>query len=368
MQGVAGCYNPIMNGDLGKQYLKSYIQETNTEYEQFLDGEVKKAAEISKIPAEMLKRFSKTALRGKRVRGSLMQLGYEVAGGVDGESIQTASFSVELVHAGLLVHDDIMDRDDTRRGLISMHRQYEELGRALRVVDPEHFGVSLAIDVADAVYYTSMKVLLDSNFPAENVLAAAKIYAEYAIRTAHGQALDVATITLQSLSEKDILQVIKYKSAEYTGVMPFLMGAALAGMSDMDRINGMREYAYAFGWAFQIQDDILGLYGEQESVGKPIGSDIQEGKNTLLMLKLFEMGTDEDRAFLKMTLGKEDVSIEEIRQMRERVKKSGAYQSVYDIGMKYVDEGITHVTTITKDTRLQETLESLIVYMMERAV
>ncbi|MCA9391654.1 polyprenyl synthetase family protein [candidate division WWE3 bacterium] len=356
-----------MDGALGKQFLSDYIAQTNESYALLLNREIEKARKVGEIPAQILEAFSKTALRGKRIRGALMQLGYEAAGGTDIASVQHASLSVELLHAGLLVHDDIMDRDDVRRGLPSMHVQFAKVGKSLSVVDPKHFGLSQAINIADAAYYLSLEVLVNSDFSPETLVSALRVYAEHVVRTAYGQELDVANIASQRLTEHEILSVVKYKTAEYTGVMPFLMGAALAGLEDERRLDIMREYAYNFGWAFQIQDDVLGLYGDEE-LGKPIGSDIQEGKNTLLMLKLYELGSDDDREFMAQTLGKQDLSVAEVGEMRKRVKDSGAYQVVYDMAAGYVGKGREQVIHITHEKRVQNILESLIIYMLERAV
>lgn len=356
-----------MTGDNGKQYLKDYITQTEKMFEDYLIAKTEEAAQVSKIPAELIKRFTETAKRGKRIRGALTVLGYNAVGGGNHTAILNASLFIELFHAAVLVHDDIMDEDNTRRGLVSLHKQFEQIGDALNVnTSPLHYGESMATAVGDAGFYFSWEHLLNSDFPAEHILAAGKLYAEYIIRVVHGQILDVTNTTLQQLTEKDILNVLKYKTAEYTAVLPLLVGATLAGETDAKKFDAIKRFGLAFGWAFQIQDDVLGIFGTQEEMGKPIGSDIREGKNTLLMLHLSQHGTSEQKAFQRTVLGNRDVSHDDVERMKQILKDAGSYQYVIDLGWKYVEEGKKEINAITDDRDIQEIFESLLVYMMER--
>lgn len=356
-----------MTGKLGKGYLKDYLDKTDTSLVSFLDRKISDAAEISKVPSEMLKRFLKTARKGKRIRGSLVKLGYELAGGTDEKEILDTSLFLEIFHAGILVHDDFMDQDDLRRGLPSLHKQFEEAGKALDVnMSPLHYGESNAVNIGDVAFFISWQKLLNSDFPKENILKASGIYADYAIRLVYGQILDVTNVSLKSLSKRDILKVLKYKTAEYTGVLPLLVGAALGGLKDKKKLSALKEYGLSFGWAFQIQDDILGMYGKEEKLGKSVGSDLKEGKNTLLMLHLSKHGTLEQREFLREVLGNRGIGEKEVEKMQRVLKEAGSYQYVIDIGWEHVEKGKKIIPQITRNKKQQEILESLIVYMMER--
>lgn len=358
-----------MNGSIGKQFLKSYFERTDGTFVQYLEQKIKEASEISPIPAQMLKRLSETARKGKKIRGALTTLGYQMSGGQDQEAIDQVSFVPELFHVGGLVHDDIMDQDNVRRGLPSLHVQFADLGRRLNIkTDLEHYGESLAIDIADAVFYLSWEILLNSAFDDTRVREAGKIYASYVIRCAYGQALDVTNIGILNFTESDVIKVLQYKTAEYTGVMPLLTGSVLAGEISEERKKAIIEYGTAFGWAFQIQDDILGIYGSEEELGKPIGSDIEEGKNTLLMLHLSQKGNSEQKAFLREVLGKRGISVPEIETMRSVLKESGSFQYVYDLGWSYVERAKKAIPAITSDSTYRDILESLAVFMMERAL
>ncbi len=356
-----------MTGELGKKYLADYLAKSEPLFEEYLEKKIAEAGKISKIPTELLKRFLATARRGKKIRGALTVLGYEAAGGKNEEAILDASLAIELFHAGILVHDDFMDEDYLRRGLPTLHKQFEEVGRAIKVnTSPLHYGEAMAVNVGDAAYYLSWEKLMNSKFPSELIVAAGKLFADYIIRVVHGQVLDITNTTIKSMTEEDILKVLRYKAAEYTGVLPMLTGATLGGLVDKDKFAAIKEYGLAFGWAFQIQDDLLGIFGDEEEFGKPVGSDLREGKNTLLMLHLSQHGNLDQRRFQRKVLGNKKITKDDVLKMRQILKAAGSYQYVVDLGWKYVAEGKTQIPLITSDKKLQEILELLIVYMMER--
>ena len=128
----------------------------------------------------------------------------------------------------------------------------------------------------------------------------------------------------------------------------------------------MENYSRCFGWAFQIQDDVLGLYAKEEELGKPIGSDLREGKNTLLMINLRKLGTQNQKDFQNKMLGNQNITTEDVEKMKLILKESGTLQHVLDLGWEYVNEGKKYISDITADEEVAQTLESLIVYMMER--
>lgn len=358
----------MIDGAIGRQYLKSYFEKTDKLFEGFFENKIAEAALISKIPAELLRRFLETARLGKKIRGALVLLGYELAGGTDKAAILDTSLFIELFHAGILVHDDVMDSDELRRGLPSLHKQFERVGEAIKIKGSAlHYGEAMAVSVGDAAFYLSWEKLLQGNFPGERLLTAGRIYADYVLRVVHGQVLDITDMGLLELTEEDVLKVLRLKSAEYTGVLPLKVGAVLGGLGENDpKMKALEEYGLAFGWTFQIQDDVLGLYGKTEYSGKPVGSDLREGKNTLFMLHLAKHGTESDKAFQRQVLGNRNVTEAEVQTMREILKKSGSYDYVIRLGYQHLAAGKKCISKITQDSGLQNILESLIVYMMER--
>lgn len=354
---------------LAKQYLAEYLKKTNPLFEKYLQEKIKQAQSMGKIPGELVKNYAAMARRGKKIRGALIVLGYQIGGGKDLESIYDTSLFIELFHTGILAHDDFMDQDNLRRGLPTLHKQFEKLGTKFKLsVLSTHYGESMAVNAGDFAFYLSWQKLLNGNFSPERLLRAGKIYADYIICLAEGQALDISNVNFENITEQGILKVIRYKTAEYTGVLPLLVGATLAGMDNERKIQALRNYGLALGWAFQIQDDILGTYGDEEKTGKPLGSDLREGKITLLTFHLMKQGTGKQRLYIKKLLNDKKVTEKDLLKTRKMLKEAGSYDYVVKLGWKYVEKGKQVIPVVTQNQRLKMILESLLIYMMERMV
>ena len=233
-------------------------------------------------------------------------------------------------------------------------------------IDYTHFGNSLAVTLGDAALYISWAKLLNGRFNQNLILKAANLYIKYVIRLAHGQSLDLTITGMEDAKEDDVLKVIWTKSGEYTSLLPLLVGTTLSGMEDRNRIEALSEYAKCFGWAFQIQDDYLGLFGNEQELGKPVFSDLREGKNTLFMLHLRKNGTKEQKDFQAKVLGNKQATQEDLMRMREILEASGSKDYVLAKGWSYVEEGKKYISSLTNDKNYQEVFESLLIYMMER--
>ena len=343
-----------MVDELALNYLENYRKKTHHLFENFFKTKIKEAKKVGNFSADLLIRYAKTAILGKKIRGALMVLGYEIANGKDIKAIYDASLFIELMHTGLLIHDDIMDNDDLRRGLPALHKQY----------NPEYLGRSMAINAGDVAFYLSWEKLMKSNFPTDKLVLAGKIYSEYLTRVIYGQTLDIFNI--EEKSEDDILNVLRYKTAEYTGIFPLLIGALLGGMNEGRKLKLLKEYGLSLGWAFQIQDDILGLYGKEERTGKPVGSDIKTGKRTLFIDFVLKHGSDKQKKFILSILGNKNISKQEINKAQKLFKEIRAYDYIRQLGWNYVKKGRKAIPQITSDKKLQNILASLIDYMMER--
>jgi geranylgeranyl diphosphate synthase type I len=356
-----------MDGHSGKLALKQYIENVKPLINEYLSVEVNKAEELGPITKKLMASFKGMASEGKGIRGLLISLAYQVCGGTDLDEIKKTSIFYELFHAGILVHDDFMDRDPLRRGRITIHEEFKKVGEEIGVKIPSsHYGNSLAVNIGDAVFYESWKVLISGKFPAERIIEAGKLYADYIVRLALGQVMDLTITGMEEITEEDALNVLLTKSVEYTSIVPLLIGATLAGEKDEKRMEAFKNYAKCFGWAFQIQDDVLGAFGKQEEFGKPVGSDFREGKNTLLILHLRKHGTNEQKDFMKKCLGNKDLSSEDAERLKQILIEAGSRKYVEDMGWNYVEEGKTYISDITGDPKFAEIFESLIVYMMER--
>lgn len=274
---------------------------------------------------ELLEKFVTRA--GKRIRPILMCEGYFAAGGKNRAEIVKAAVSIELLHSYLLIHDDIIDRDSFRHGDASMHRKYNELYRnaIFSVGERKQFGISMAIIAGDLAASFGYEVLMESDFPLELKLKAVSKMNSIVEDTIIGEAMDVALAYKKNYSVNDVIEMQTFKTAKYTVEGPLHLGAILAG-AEKDFLTSMSSYAIPLGVSYQIQDDVIGIFGNEKMIGKPVGSDLKEGKKTLLTIKAFEKGKEDQNLFLNSILGKEDINIGEIEKAREIIKTTGSLE------------------------------------------
>ncbi len=345
-----------MNDNAGIKYLISYSTKTELSVNKYFDKEIKEASLIGKSSSELLKKFATLAKKGKKIRGALVVLGYQLAGGVDLKTIEDTSIFIEIFHSGILVHDDIVDEADMRRGLMTIHKQYQ----------PYHFGQSMAVCAGDIAFYLSLNKLLSSKFPKERIIEAGKIYSDYVKRLIYGQILDINNHQLENTTQEEILNIFRYKTAEYTGVLPLLIGATLAGINDKQKISLLKEFGLCLGWVFQIRDDILGMYGDANTTGKPVGSDLIKGKITLFILHLFKHGNTSQINYIKQILGKKNINNNQLSEVQKILKQTDSYNYAINLGKQYVDKGLKIIPRITSNKKLANVLKSLLIYILER--
>ncbi|MBN2457535.1 polyprenyl synthetase family protein, partial [Candidatus Woesearchaeota archaeon] len=240
------------------------------------------------------------------------------------KEIIKAAAAVELMQSFLLVHDDIIDNDDLRRGKPTLHRIYSERYSASSSA-PTELGKGIAIVAGDLLSALGNEILADSGFPQKNKLEAIRIFNNAVMVTCFGQVMDTLSSHSDDWSEAEIDWIHKMKTAVYTLEAPLHIGAALAGAGPCE-LAGLSGFAIPLGRAFQIQDDMLGLFGNEEKLGKPIGSDLREGKKTLLITEAIRRACHEDKSFLKHVLGKKDISQDEIKRTVDIVRDTGSLE------------------------------------------
>jgi len=271
---------------------------------------------------EVLRDF--TCGPGKRLRPVLMRVAYQGLGGTDTEAIVRSSCAVELMQSFLLIHDDIMDRADLRRGQPAVHRWYRTR-YTNRVHDDEHFGSAMGILAGDLANQLAMLLLTEAPYPPDRVSQAVACYNRIAIDVCHGQVLDMLLpqCPLGAVKREDVWKVMEYKTARYTVEGPLHLGAIFAG-AQKGILEQLSAYGVPLGMAFQLQDDILSVFGEETQTGKPTASDLTDGKRTLLTVEAWEQGSAEQRTRLANVLGNSTASEEEIEAARRVLEQTGA--------------------------------------------
>jgi geranylgeranyl diphosphate synthase, type I len=294
--------------------------------EATLEDKAAALAAISPDLAPMVEAISALLAGGKRLRPAFAYWGWRGAGGnpqFDDAAVR-ASASLEFLQACALSHDDVMDASDTRRGQPAAHRRFASLHRSSAWVgSPEAFGVGAAILLGDLCLSWAGEVLLTSAFPEPALRRARDVYDEMRTELMAGQYLDLLEQARGGGSVERALRVIRYKSAKYTIERPLHLGAALAG-GDPVVVDAYSAYGLPLGEAFQLRDDILGVFGDPAETGKPAGDDLREGKRTVLVAVAVERSTPSEAEALRRHLGDPGLDAEGISALRDIIETTGA--------------------------------------------
>ena len=277
---------------------------------------------------------------GKRLRASFCWWGHlAVAVPEDPDALLRACASLELLHASALVHDDVMDASDVRRGRPATHRAFESLHRELRwSAGAEQYGVAAAILLGDLLLSWSDELLRTSGLPAAQVLEALGYFDLTRSEVVTGQFLDVSA-QARATSDVDLaMTVLRYKSAKYSVERPLHIGAALAGAGSTTMAQ-LSRFGLPLGEAFQLRDDLLGVFGDPEETGKPAGDDLSEGKRTVLVALALDALPPADRAHLDASLGK-PLTADEVAELRQLIDRSGAHEQVEDVIAALTDRAL----------------------------
>ncbi|HET6152501.1 MAG TPA: polyprenyl synthetase family protein [Marmoricola sp.] len=277
---------------------------------------------------------------GKRFRASFCWWGHlAVAEPDDPAALLRACASLELLHASALVHDDYMDASDVRRGRPATHRAFEALHRDRGwSADAEQYGASAAILLGDLLLSWSDEMLRTCGLPAERVLDALGYFDLTRTEVVAGQFLDVSAQARGAGNVETAMRVVRYKSAKYSIERPLHIGAALAG-APARVIDDLSRFGLPLGEAFQLRDDLLGVFGDPEVTGKPAGDDLVEGKRTVLIALALDELSGADWDLLDRNLGTR-LAADEVAHLRHLIEASGAADKVEQMITDLTDEAL----------------------------
>lgn len=290
---------------------------------------------------------------GKRLRPAFCFWGRVAAGGVpdDVDPLVAAAASLDLLHVSALVHDDVMDASDLRRGMPAAHRQFEDLHRSSGWLgESDAFGRAGAILLGDLLVMWSAEMLQRAGLPADAVDTALPVLQAMRTEVTCGQFLDVVAQSHNpsehgvELAIDEAQRVVEFKSARYTVQRPCQFGAALGG-ADEALQQALAAYGSPLGRAFQFRDDLLGIFGDPELTGKPAGDDLREGKRTLLVAYAHAQTTAAGRALLDARFGRSDLSDDEVIGLRAVITDSGAREQVETMINSQLDESLSALAT-----------------------
>lgn len=268
------------------------------------------------------------AAGGKRLRPAFVYWGYRAGGGEDGDAVLAPAAAVELLHTFALIHDDVMDRSARRRGAPTVHERLAAAHRAEAMVgEATWFGIGGAILAGDLAFVWADQLFDAARFPAGVVDRARAVFTQLRVEVMAGQFLDLRLAGLPAPSEDDSLHVSLLKSGRYTVTRPLQLGAALAS-GDAALAEALAGFGDALGVAFQLRDDVLGMFGDPSATGKGALDDLREGKRTVLVLRALRLATPAQRGVLEGALGRQDLDEVDAERVRTVVVECGALDAV----------------------------------------
>ncbi|OQX90089.1 MAG: hypothetical protein B6D57_04965 [Candidatus Coatesbacteria bacterium 4484_99] len=308
---------------------------------------------------------------GKALRPAVLLFACGAVGG-DEEMALPAAAALEAYHTWTLVHDDIIDQDNRRRGGPTVHALFKEVGEKELNFDPDeakHYGISMGILAGDIQHAWAVSLLCKMAKSGVNeglVLELIdKLESDVLPSLLEGETLDIqlSSVPLSTLTEASILRMLWKK----TGVLYRFAGwaGAIIGGGTIEEVAGISSFCSRCGLAFQLVDDILGLVGDEDVLGKPVGSDIREGKKTIPILFTYKNSGKEDRDFIEMVLGNNRVDEGKVKQLVEMVRVSGGIDYTDSLARRLVS-GAREKLNVLRYSRYKKYFELLSEFIVSR--
>jgi len=324
-------------------------------------------AEVSPDTLPLVESLAGLLVGGKRLRPAFAYWGFQAAGGQDCDEVVTACASLEFLQACALIHDDVMDASDTRRGKPAIHKQFETRHTTNNWNgSAKLFGDGAAILVGDLALSWADEMLLTSGLTSEQLVRAKTVYDVMRTELMCGQYLDLLEQARGDITHERAETVIRFKSAKYTIERPLHLGAAIAGATP-ELNQTLSEYGLALGEAFQLRDDLLGVFGDSSVTGKPAGDDLREGKQTMLIAFANLNADAVDKKFLVDNLGDSSLTSETISMLQNVLVDCGAQNFVENRITEYLDKSVSSLDALAEHPEAKTALTELAILATNRS-
>lgn len=337
----------------------------DAELRAFMVTQAANLAAVDPLAGELLEAVSQLVRTGKRLRPAFCYWGWRGAGGAENEhTIIRAAAALELFHAAALIHDDLMDGSDTRRGMPAVHRRFGTQHAANGWQgNAERFGLAGAVLAGDICLAWADEMLATCGVMPSRLMAGSAVFHRMRTELVGGQYLDVLTQCAPpddpAVATERARLVIRYKSAKYSIEHPLLLGGTLAGASDAV-LATYSAYGLALGEAFQLRDDVLGVFGDPDETGKPASDDLREGKQTVLMALAVQRATAEQAALVHDLLGDPLLDAEGVRALQKVITSTGALDEVERMIERLSDHARAALTSGAVEHPANELLDQLV--------
>jgi geranylgeranyl diphosphate synthase type I len=327
--------------------------------DEFLDEQTRQLTALGDDATRLLAEARGVLAGGKRFRAAFCWWGHHaIAPPTDERALIRACAALELLHASALVHDDLMDASDTRRGRPATHRGFAVAHRGAGWRgDPEQYGAAAAILLGDLLLSWSEELLRRCGLPLDQVAPALAVFDRCRSEVIAGQFLDVSVQARGRADVETAMTVLRYKSAKYSIERPLHVGAALAGAGP-EPLARLSSFGLPLGEAFQLRDDVLGVFGDPATTGKPAGDDLVEGKRTVLVALTLDGAPPADAALLDRSLGT-PLSDADVDRLRAIIDGSGAHAQVEAVIEQLAEMAVTSLRRGSFDPAATQVLVEL---------
>jgi geranylgeranyl diphosphate synthase, type II len=347
----------------------AFKQAVDQELGRLFAAAITNARSIDTVYAELLEVTRDTLLAGgKRLRPYLAYLAYTGLGGKDHKAFITIAAGQELLHHFLLIHDDIMDRDLIRHGGPNVEGAYFERFKqqGYAPADALHHAESFALMAGNAAWALGMQTISDVPFDAHAKLAAQHCVQRMLFEIMGGQLMDIdSAISGRPATTERLLSICRYKTATYSFQTPLQLGAILAAAEPAIQ-EQLRQFGLSLGIAFQVADDLLGVYGDEAKLGKPVTSDLREGKQTLLIYHAYELATPAQAKTLRRLWGSSQSGPAELATVKDILTACGAQAKTTSLAASHLDDSLRTLAKIPLIASSKAEIERIAHYCMNR--
>ena len=303
---------------------------------------------------------------GKRLRSYMTLLTFQAYSNEPIETILPAAAAQELLHVAMLIHDDIIDRDDIRYGVKNIAREYldhyEEIIESEQ--DRRHYANSAAILAGDLLISEAYILVTETTASPKTLVAAQRLLSKAIFQVIGGELLDTEA-AFRGIDAADPLSIAEQKTASYSFVSPFLMGVTLAE-ADPAQLELLKQLGEQLGIAYQLRDDMIGVFGDEAATGKSVSSDILEGKRTFLIEEFYKRADETQRITFDALFGRHELKADELQVVKNLLIDTGAEQAVEDLIAAYQQHTHALLETLTIKDSQREAFSNLIDLCLKR--
>lgn len=344
--------------------LRVFQTEINSAMEAYFEGQaINNLPTHSKQALEFLRDFSKRP--GKRIRGALAMTGYKMFGGSDNKAALDLAVAIELIQNYLLIIDDVMDRSISRRGEPTVHEQYlAELEKDLSESEARHLSNMLGISVGVVAQHLAAELLSSLDVAPDRLQKAQQLFQANILATCYGQIEDLFNSKERKIDEKSIIEIYTLKNSYYTFINPLQIGATLAG-ADEKALRAIKNFGIHAGVAFQLQDDVIGMFGDEKKTGKSSMDDLREGKMTVLIHHALDSTDKTQSQTILKALGNKDLTSEYHREVKNILESLGSRGYVSSMAKREAQKA-SQLLDVFGESEEKKFLQNLLVFIIER--